>query len=172
MSDVVIETKRLILRRWQDGDVRAAAPIYAKAEVMRFIPGGTWDLERTAAIVERMCQLETAQGFGFYPIVLKAGGAIVGHAGLGHLEGTPEVELAYIVDSPYWGKGLATEAGRAILAKGFAEAGLERIVAVAFPENARSIAVMQRCGMSPCGLAHHFGRDVVKYEVKRGRFGG
>ena len=90
---------------------------------------------------------------------------IVGHAGLGHLEATSEVELAYVFDEPQWGKGLATEAASAILAYGFATIGLERIVAVAFPENRRSIDVMKRCGMTSCGIATHFGRDVVKYEI-------
>jgi RimJ/RimL family protein N-acetyltransferase len=41
-------------------------------------------------------------------------------------------------------------------------------VAVAFPENVRSIAVMQRIGMKPIGIARHFKADVVKYEELRG----
>jgi RimJ/RimL family protein N-acetyltransferase len=108
----VIETARLVLRRWRDGDDVVAAPIYAKAQVMRYIPGGTWDLDRTKAIVARMRALEEAQGYGFYPVVLKESGVIAGHAGLGRLEATPEVELAYIFDERHWGKGLATEAAR------------------------------------------------------------
>ena len=168
----MIETQRLLLRRWHDGDDLAAAPIYAKARVMRYIPGGTWDLNRTKAIVARMRALEEAQGYGFYPAVLKESGAIVGHAGLGHLEGTEEVELAYLFDEPQWGKGLATEAARAILGYGFATIGLERIVAVAFPENRRSIEVMKRCGMTYEGLARHFDRDVVKYEIGAPEHGG
>ena len=165
----VIETARLVLRRWRDGDDVVAAPIYAKAQVMRYIPGGTWDLDRTKAIVARMRALEEAQGYGFYPVFLKESGVIAGHAGLGRLEATPEVELAYIFDERHWGKGLATEAARGILAHGFATLGLERIVAVAFPENRRSIEVMRRCGMTYCGQARHFGRDVVKYEASSPR---
>jgi [ribosomal protein S5]-alanine N-acetyltransferase len=167
----VLETERLVLRRWRDGDDVAAAPIYAKPRVMRYIPSGTWDLDRTKAFVARMRALEKTQGYGFYPVVLKESGAIVGHAGLGRLEATPEVELAYIFDEPHWGKGLATEAARAILAHGFGAIGLERIVAVAFPENERSIAVMKRCGMRYAGVARHFGRDVVKYEILLERCG-
>lgn len=161
----MIETERLLLRPWRDGDAEAAAPIYAKPEVMRYIPGGTWDAQRTSLIVGRMRALEAVQGFGFYPVTVKESGAIVGHAGLGYLEGTPEVELAYILDAPYWHRGYATEAARAILAQGFTTCGLQRIVAVAFPENHRSIAVMKRCGMTPYGNASHFGLEVLKYEV-------
>jgi ribosomal-protein-alanine N-acetyltransferase len=112
-----------------------------------------------------MRELEARQGFGFYPLVDKRSGALAGHAGLGHLEGGEEVEVAYILDVPYWGRGLATEAARAFLSDGFAHHALTRIVAVAFPENRASIAVMQHCGMLPCGIARHFGREVEKYEA-------
>jgi RimJ/RimL family protein N-acetyltransferase len=166
--EIVIETQRLILRRWRDGDEIIAAPIYAKPEVMQYIPSGTWDYEATTRIIARMQALENDQGFGFYPIVLKETGAIIGHAGLGYLERTKEVELAYVLDVQYWRRGLATEAARAILTHGFAAIGLERIVAVAFPENLRSVEVMKRCGMQACGLAWHFNREVVKYEARRG----
>jgi len=162
---MVLQTERLVLRRWLPGDEISVAPIYAKPEVMRCIPGGTWDAERTARIVARMRELDEEQGYGFYPLALKDGGTLIGHAGLGHLEGGSEVEVAYVLDEPYWGRGLATEAARAILAHGLGVLGLPRIVAVAFPENPRSIAVMVRCGMRSCGLARHFGREVVKYET-------
>jgi ribosomal-protein-alanine N-acetyltransferase len=162
---IVLETQRLIARRWEDGDAAVAAAIYAKPEVMRFIPGGVWDLERTRTILVRMRELEERQGFGFYPLVHKETGALAGHAGLGHLEGGDEIEVAYILDVPYWGRGLATEAARAFLAAGFKRHALTRIVAVAFPENRASIAVMQHCDMRPCGLARHFGREVAKYEA-------
>jgi RimJ/RimL family protein N-acetyltransferase len=166
-NEIVIETQRLILRRWRDGDEIMAAPIYAKPEVMQYIPSGTWDDQITTRIIARMRALEEDQGFGFYPAVLKETGAIIGHAGLGHLERTSEIELAYILDVQYWRRGLATEAARAILTRGFATIGLERIVAVAFPDNLRSVEVMKRCGMQACGLARHFGREVVKYEAWR-----
>jgi [ribosomal protein S5]-alanine N-acetyltransferase len=162
---IVLETQRLIARRWEEGDAAVAAAIYAKPEVMRFIPGGVWDLERTRTILARMRKIEDRQGFGFYPLVHKESGALAGHAGLGHLEGGDEIEVAYILDVPYWGRGLATEAARAFLAAGFKRHALTRIVAVAFPEHRASIAVMQHCDMRPCGLARHFGREVAKYEA-------
>jgi len=165
-DDFILETDRLKLRRWRDGDEIAAASIYAKPEVMQYIPGGIWDLQRTAQVVSRMRALDDSQGYGFYPIVLKESGAIAGHAGLGRLEATPEIELAYVFDVPCWGRGLASEIAKAVLEYGFTTIGLDRIVAVAFTENLRSIGVMKRCGMSYCGLAQHFGREVVKYEAR------
>ena len=83
MDDIVLDTPRLALRRWRPADIPLVAPIYAKAEVMRFIPKGTWNLERTREIVDRMRALDAENGFGFYPIVRKDDHRIIGHCGLG-----------------------------------------------------------------------------------------
>ncbi|HEX3456710.1 MAG TPA: GNAT family N-acetyltransferase [Candidatus Baltobacteraceae bacterium] len=165
MNEIVLETPRLILRRWRPDDVEEAAKIFAKPEVMDGnIPGGTWTAERTARIVERMRELDNEMGFGFYPIILRETGAIIGHCGLGPLEKSGEIEVAYILDSPHWKKGYASEAARAVVQRGFQDAGLDRIVAVAFPHNERSFGVMRRIGMTLVGPASHFGSTVIKYE--------
>ncbi|MGP8101252.1 MAG: GNAT family N-acetyltransferase [Candidatus Cybelea sp.] len=131
---MVVETERLLIRKWNDEDAAAVADIYLKPEVMEFIPGGVWTLERTARIIARMRELDVEQGYGFYPVVVKSLGTIIGHCGLGQLERTPEIEVAFVLDSPYWGKGYASEAARAMLAHGFTKPNISHIVAVAFPE--------------------------------------
>jgi RimJ/RimL family protein N-acetyltransferase len=167
MSCDILETERLLLRKWNDEDAAAVAHIYAKPEVMKFIPGGEWSHDQTARIVARMRELDIEHGYGFYPVVVKSLRIIIGHCGLGFLEQTPEIEVAYVLDSPYWGQGYASEAARAMIGHCFSKLNLSRIVAVAFPENVRSIGVMCSVGMTPIGLAHHFGATVVKYEAKK-----
>ena len=115
-STAVVETERLLIRKWNDEDVAAVADIYLKPEVMQFIPGGVWTPERTTRIIARMRELDIEQGYGFYPVVVKSLGTVIGHCGLGRLEQTPEIEIAFILDSPHWRKGYASEAARAILA--------------------------------------------------------
>jgi ribosomal-protein-alanine N-acetyltransferase len=160
---VIVETERLLLRTWNDDDAAAVAPIYAKPEVMEYIPGGVWSSDRTARAITRMRELNIEQGYGFYPVVVKRFGTIIGHCGLGRLEQTPEIEVAYILDAPYWGQGYASEAVKAIITDAFSRLRLARIVAVAYPQNVRSIGVMRAAGMSPVGLAQHFGTTLVKY---------
>jgi RimJ/RimL family protein N-acetyltransferase len=167
MNSIVLETQRLTLRRWNDSDSGAVAAIYAKPEVMRYIPGGVWSAEQTGRIVARMRELEAEQGFGFYPVELNRSREVIGHCGLGYLDKTEEIEVAYILDSVHWGNGYASEAVLALLAHAFATTALRRIVAVAVPENARSIAVMRRAGMSRLGLARHFGMTLMKYELRK-----
>ena len=167
MSGVILESERLLLRKWGDEDVAAVEDIYLKPEVMEFIPGGVWSPDRTARVVARMRELDIEQGFGFYPVLLKSLGKIIGHCGLGFLEQTPEVEVAYVLDSRYWGQGYASEAAKAMIAHGFSRLNISRIVAVAFPQNVRSIGVMRSIGMTPLGTAHHFGAALVKYEARK-----
>jgi RimJ/RimL family protein N-acetyltransferase len=167
MSCVVLESERLLLRKWNDEDAAAVEDIYLKPEVMEFIPGGVWSPERTARVIARMRELDVEQGFGFYPVVVKSLGKIIGHCRLGFLEQTPEIEVAYVLDSPYWGQGYASEAARAMIDHGFLRLNILRIVAVAFPENVRSIGVMRSIGMTPLGTAHHFGATLVKYEASK-----
>jgi ribosomal-protein-alanine N-acetyltransferase len=138
---------------------------------MKWIPGGAWDRSQTERFVVRMIEAHERQGFCIYPVLLKESDQIIGHCGLNHLERGPEIEIAYLFDEPYWGRGFATEIAAAVLERAFAATDVERIVAVTFPENVRSIAVMQRIGMRSIGIARHFNTDVLKYECLRNSAG-
>jgi RimJ/RimL family protein N-acetyltransferase len=162
-----VTTDRLYQRPWRPEDADAVAAMYAKPQVMTWIPGGAWDRSQTERFVARMIEMHERQGFCIYPVLLKESDKIIGHCGLNHLERGPEIEIAFLFDEQYWGKGFATEIARAVLKRALQTMGVERVVAVAFPENARSIAVMQRIGMKPIGIARHFKSDVVKYEALR-----
>jgi len=63
-----------------------------------------------------------------WAVVDKKDNRTIGRCGLCFRDNTPEVELGYLLDKAYWGRGLATEAARASLKYGFAELKLERIV--------------------------------------------
>lgn len=57
-----------------------------------------------------------------------------------------EVELAYVLGRAHWGHGYATEAGSAVLAYGFGELGVARVLSPINSANARSIRLAQRLG--------------------------
>jgi ribosomal-protein-alanine N-acetyltransferase len=65
------------------------------------------------------------------------------------------------LDKPYWGKGLATEGSHTSLRYGFEIVKLERIVAIAKPENIASRRVMEKVGMKYEKNAHFYNTDVV-----------
>jgi RimJ/RimL family protein N-acetyltransferase len=58
----------------------------------------------------------------------------------------PEPELAYTLDQPFWGQGLAVEAARAARDWAFARLGMSRLASFILPDNARSIRVAKKLG--------------------------
>ena len=68
---------------------------------------------------------------------------------------TPCVEIGWRLAFRYWGHGYATEGARATLAHGFAVVGLDEIVSFTAVTNARSIAVLERLGMTRFGEFEH-----------------
>jgi ribosomal-protein-alanine N-acetyltransferase len=105
--------------------------------------------------------------FGMWAMIHKQSDKMIGRCGLCFLDNSPQVELGYALDKPYWNIGLATEASRASLEYGFKEVGLERIVGIAKPENIASQRVMQKVGMKYEKNAHYYNTDVVYYALSR-----
>ena len=83
-------------------------------------------------------------------------------------------ELGYWIGVPFWGKGFATEAGKAVLQFAFNEQKLHKVSAQVFSRNAASVRVLQKIGMTCEGtLRHHFKKwgefvDVDYYAIIRG----
>src|SRR6266550_1738098 len=82
--------------------------------------------------------------------------------------GTPEV--VYNLAKAFWGRGLATEIARASLRFGFDERRFDRIIAVAKPENAASIHVMEKVGMQYEMHTTYYNMDVIQYRILREEF--
>lgn len=58
-----------------------------------------------------------------------------------------EGEVGYMLDTPYWGKGYATEISKELIRFGFTELGMHRIIAKCDSRNTASFRVMEKCGM-------------------------
>jgi ribosomal-protein-alanine N-acetyltransferase len=95
---------------------------------------------------------------------------MIGCGGLQPLEDSGEIEIGYSFAKLFWGQGYATEMAAAWFRYGFESAGLERIVAVADPENTGSWRVMEKLGMQYEGRAHYYGMECVKYAIAREQF--
>jgi ribosomal-protein-alanine N-acetyltransferase len=81
-------------------------------------------------------------------VLLKDENKLIGWCGLGPLDFSPEnIEIFFGLSKEYWGKGLATEAGKSVLHYGFETIGLEEIAAVAHPQNLASIKVIEKLGL-------------------------
>jgi ribosomal-protein-alanine N-acetyltransferase len=147
----VIETPRLILRRWREEDVAPYAAMMADPEVFTWLGGSQTPAEVEARLAHREAVFE-ALGYGILAVERRADGAFLGAVGLDPTEDDipfgPAVEAGWRLARHAWGQGYATEAARAAIDDGFNRCGLTEIVAITARTNLRSQAVMERIGMT------------------------
>lgn len=164
-------TERLTLRELTDADAAPLHRIYGDAETMRHVGRSgrpTADLRATKAVVEFVRRHAEHHGFSLWAVDERGGDPLVGVAGLLWVEGHgPEVEAAYLLRRDRWGRGYATEALREVLRIGHHELGLERIVALAYPENDASRRVMERAGMRADGTVAAYDRELTRHVSER-----
>lgn len=107
------------------------------------------------------------RGCGLWAVRLRDADEIVGFCGYRFFNEPPQLQLLYGLAPAYWGRGLATEAARAMIAYGFDVNGFERIIAAADVPNVASHRVMERAGMRFAKRETVNGLDTVYYELTR-----
>src|SRR5215510_5649825 len=119
MSDLQLETERLILRQWRLEDFEPYAELCSDAEVMRFLGGKVLsraDAWRHMAFMVGHWQL---LGYGPFAVEEKSSGKFIGRIGFLNPEGWPAFELGWTLSRSAWGKGYATEGARRCLEYAF-----------------------------------------------------
>jgi RimJ/RimL family protein N-acetyltransferase len=162
---VRIETQRLLLRPIELSDVDEFVALHADPEVTRFIK----PLDRAAA-KERLHRDEREwleRGHGLLAVLDLKNGAFLGRCGLKYWSQFDETELGWVLRRSAWGRGYATEAGRACIEWGFSEFALPYLTAMTNTANVRSIQVAKRLGFSPLRDDLLLGDPVVVYGLRR-----
>jgi RimJ/RimL family protein N-acetyltransferase len=162
MTDV--ETERLLLRGWRPDDLDDLAEIFRKEEVWWYPFKRGWGRDETEEFLERRIAEWATRGWSLWAVEVKGERKLIGYLGLAPPEFLPEVmptvEIGWRLDPAWWGRGFATEGGRAALAYGFEVLDLDEIVGIYEPENRASGRVMNRLGMTPWRDATHPTLDV------------
>ncbi|MBN8814567.1 MAG: GNAT family N-acetyltransferase [Sphingomonas sp.] len=145
----MIETDRLILRGWRDGDI---APFHAMgndAEVMRYL-GPPMTLADAQAAGDRMNAVMAERGYCFWAVERKDDGAFIGFCGLqpGYDFLAGQTEIGWRLRRDAWGRGYAREAAEASLAWGWDNLDVPAITAITVLANTRSWGLMERLGMT------------------------
>lgn len=143
----IIETSRTFLRKFTADDFDDIAAILSNPRVMKYLGVSAKPVTRdeTKQILDSINRLWKNKGYGRMAVVSKDDNKLIGMAGLRHFEG--DAELFYLLDEPYWGQGLATEIGKAILEYGFETFDFPRIIAVTRPSNAATLRVLDKLGL-------------------------
>jgi ribosomal-protein-alanine N-acetyltransferase len=118
--------------------------------VMVWLGGAAASLEETRSWIEEKAAHWRRYGFGVWVLDDAQTGALVGRAGLRHtdVQGVDEVELLYALRPEFWGRGLATEAGAALLGIAFSVLDVPSVVAYTLPDNVRSRRVIEKLGFT------------------------
>lgn len=155
---VTIETERLLLRPWEQGD---AEDLYRYASSPDVGPVAGWPVH-TSVENSREIIRDVLSAPETYAVVLRRTGRPVGSVGLmlgpASNIGIPddEGEVGYWIGVPFWGQGLIPEAIRALMRYAFLELGLKRLWCGHFDGNERSKRAQEKCGFS----YHHTAENV------------
>jgi len=143
-----LTTNRLLLRQIQAKDAEALFPIFSDAEAMQFYghePHRT--IDDTRELIRQMEGRYARRESIRWGITLKGEDRLIGTCGFHHFdEGFHRAETGYELHRDFWGKGIMTEAMRAILDYGFGELGLHRVEAIIDIVNERSKALLVKLG--------------------------
>jgi ribosomal-protein-alanine N-acetyltransferase len=162
-------TERLTWRWWDDGaaDADLAQALWGDVAVTRLI-GGPFSVEDVRSRLSQEIRRAEADHVQYWPIFLGSGGAHVGVAGLRRYNpgvgrgGAAVYELGFHLRVGYWGRGLATEAGGALVRYAFRQLHADAVFAGHHPANHASRRVLLKLGLAythdehygPTGLMH------------------
>jgi RimJ/RimL family protein N-acetyltransferase len=138
-----------LLRRWRREDLDTLTRWHNDPELMRHMHKLSFTRDEMKQDLERYERHWAEHGFGLWAAEEKASGALIGRVGLAYHRVWPaDPEVGWLIDTPWQGQGLATEAGAACVAYGFHELGADRIVSICTAENAASRRVMEKLGFA------------------------
>jgi ribosomal-protein-alanine N-acetyltransferase len=163
-----LETARLKLRRFTPADRDAYLAIRSQPEVAARLGYTSEEAEAKTEWFLGLDQRSWAErGHGVWAVCDRDDGALLGHAGLWYLPTFDAVEVLYGYGGSAWGRGLATEAARAVVEVAFGVLALERLIALAAPDNSGSLRVIEKLGFVRLREAEHRGYRVILHQLER-----
>ncbi len=169
MIDIpIIKTKRLILREFREEDLDAYAQMSADTEVMRYIGKGkvlsrgeSW--RSMAAIIGHWY----FRGYGLWAVEEQQSGEMIGRIGCWFPEGWIGLEVGWSLRRAFWGRGFATEAGKASMDFAFTKLKQSHVISLIHPDNLASRRVAEKLGEKLQGETEVLGIKAVIYGISR-----
>jgi RimJ/RimL family protein N-acetyltransferase len=182
----VLETDRLLLRRFIEADAEAWLYMESDPEVLRYFgrgPRGDLEAYRQHIQLRVLPYYDRQEGLGGWVILEKDSRDFLGACSLRPALdsqiaaemgfGKDEIDLGYALRKQSWGKGYATELARALVRKAFTDCAAPCVVASVTIANQASIRVLEKAGLRRVGEPVYLpGIDEpkVKYAMTREQF--
>ena len=169
--NIIIETKRLLLRSFTTEDASLIYQLNLDPDVTRYTGDPIIDIDHAREVLEQTIIPQYAlYNHGRWAVHVKPGldpiaTGFIGWCGLKARPERNEIDLGYRFIKSAWGKGYATEAAWACIQYGFEKLHLERIVGRAMPQNKASLRVLEKCAMHFVGEEVVDGHPAITYEA-------
>lgn len=156
---IITETERLVLRPFCRKDLEDLYAYLSDPVTLAYEPYPPMTRKETEK------ELESRMGSDeMIAVVLKENGRLIGNVYLGKRP-WETLEIGYVFNREYWGRGYAGESCRALIGQAF-EQGIHRIYAECDPENEKSWRLMERLGFAREG---HYKQNVYFLKDEEGR---
>lgn len=148
LATPTLQTERLTLRPFTEADSEALWQLQSDAHVLRYWDEPPWtDPSQAERFLARCRSIEETGTGARVAVDLTAGGTFLGWCNLSNFDADfRSATMGYCFSQPAWGKGYATESGRALLAWGFEHLDLNRVQAEADTRNPASRRVLEKLG--------------------------
>lgn len=158
----ILETDRLLLRRFVPGDLDDLFALYSDPEVRRHFPEGVLSRDETQEELERFLEGHPDHPeLGLWATIHKPSGRFIGRCGLlpWTIEDRLETEVAYLLARDQWRQGLGVEIARGLVRYGFKRLNRPRLISLIDPENVASQRTAEKAGLA-------FEREIVLDDMR------
>lgn len=164
-----LETKRLIIRNFNENDLEALVPILGNEKVMHFsLKGPQKTREGVKGYLKWILDHDEKYGYSLFAIIEMHSKQLIGLAGFmcQTIDDEQKIEIGYRLHPDYWSQGLAAEATSALADYAFNQMHVKELVSIIDPRNEPSIKVAQRLGMHLSKNTSYNGISVGIYLIK------
>lgn len=168
----IFETERLLVRPRTLADTDACLDMDRDPEVIRYVSGPWSDPPAHRAFIEKRTSGPWSPGMGYWTVLLREDAStFVGWVLLIPVDAVgPEIEIGWRLRRRFWGKGLATEAARPVLAHAFEILRLDEVMAEIASENIGSLKVAEKLGLKRRAVVEPKGEPAIRYSLKSAEF--
>jgi ribosomal-protein-alanine N-acetyltransferase len=159
-----LKSERLGFRWWTADDLPLAQQLWGDLEVTKYF-GGPFSEDEVRKRYKRERARRMVHGYQYWVIELLATCEFVGVCGLQPNNPADEIiELGFHLLPKFWGQGLATEAGRAVIPYAFEKYAAKKLVAGHHPDNVKSKKVLDKLGFK---FSHHEKLPGIDVDIPR-----
>jgi len=154
------------MRKFTNEDIEEFYEIAKKGEVGEWLGlGKGMSFNEAREYIHKIITHWKNHHFGVWALTNKSNKEIMGHCGLRYIDGSKDIEIIYLLDPKFWGKGLATEAGSVAVRYAFNSLEVNKLTARVRTNNSKSKSVIDKLGFKFIEDRKYNGRILSYYEL-------